>query len=158
MIFGIKMTNIDFCNPTDKFVRSISLDELLPQRPPFVMVGCLAHYEEKKVVSETTIQPSNIYVEDGVMQTYGLLENIAQTCAARIGYINKYILKKGIQIGVIGSLKNLKVESLPQVGEVIITEIVIQDEVLGMILALANLKVNGKTLVETELRIALKEE
>lgn len=110
------------------------------------------------MVSETVVQASNIYVENGVMQAYGLIENIAQTCAARIGYINKYILKKGIQIGFIGSLKSLEVESLPRIGEVITTEISIQDEVLGMILASANLMVNGKTLVKTELKIALKEE
>lgn len=158
MIFGITMTDIDFSNPTDEFVRSISLDDLLPQRPPFIMVDHLAHCEEKRVVSETVVQASNIYVENGVMQAYGLIENIAQTCAARIGYINKYILKKGIQIGFIGSLKNLEVESLPRIGEVITTEISIQDEVLGMILASANLMVNGKTLVKTELKIALKEE
>lgn len=158
MIFGIAMTDIDFSNPTDEFVRSISLDELLPQRPPFIMVDRLLHYEEKRVVSETVVQASNIYVENGVMQAYGLIENIAQTCAARIGYINKYILKKGIQIGFIGSLKSLEVESLPRIGEVITTEISIQDEVLGMILASANLMVNGKTLVKTELKIALKEE
>lgn len=152
------MTDIDFCNPTDEFVRNISLENLLPQRPPFVMVEHLVHYEEDKVVSETTIQSSNIYVDNGVMQAYGLIENIAQTCAARIGYINKYILKKGIQIGYIGSLKNLTINSLPRIGEIITTEIVIEDEVLGMILASANLKVNGKTLVTTELKIALKDE
>lgn len=156
MIFGIKMSDFDFHNPTDKFMRNISVNELLPQQPPFVMVDALTHYEEKIVISETTVRASNIYVDNGTMQCYGLIENIAQTCAARIGYINKYILRRGIQIGYIGSLKNLTIESLPQIGDVITTEIQIQDEILDMILVTAIVRKDNQTLASTDLKIALK--
>lgn len=156
MIFGIKMSDFDSHNPTDEFMRNISVNELLPQQPPFVMVDALTHYEEKIVISETTVRASNIYVDNGTMQCYGLIENIAQTCAARIGYINKYILRRGIQIGYIGSLKNLTIESLPQIGDVITTEIQIQDEILDMILATAIVRKDNQTLASTDLKIALK--
>ena len=156
MIFGIKMSDFDFHNPTDKFMRNISVNELLPQQPPFVMVDALTHYEEKIVISETTVRASNIYVDNGTMQCYGLIENIAQTCAARIGYINKYILRRGIQIGYIGSLKNLTIESLPQIGDIITTEIQIQDEILDMILVTAIVRKDNQTLASTDLKIALK--
>lgn len=43
-----------------------------------------------------------------------MIENIAQTCAARIGYVNKYILKKGIQIGVIAAVRDLKFLAHPK--------------------------------------------
>ena len=156
MIFGIKMSDFDSHNPTDEFMRNISVNELLPQQPPFVMVDALTHYEEKIVISKTTVRASNIYVDNGTMQCYGLIENIAQTCAARIGYINKYILRRGIQIGYIGSLKNLTIESLPQIGDVITTEIQIQDEILDMILATAIVRKDNQTLASTDLKIALK--
>ena len=120
------------------------------------MVDALTHYEEKIVISETTVRASNIYVDNGTMQCYGLIENIAQTCAARIGYINKYILRRGIQIGYIGSLKNLTIESLPQIGDVITTEIQIQDEILDMILVTAIVRKDNQTLASTDLKIALK--
>lgn len=152
----MKMNEFDFYNPSDEFMRSIRLSELLPQKPPFVMIDCLTHYEKDKVVSETTIRETNIYVEHGVMQGYGLIENIAQTCAARIGYINKYILKQGIQIGYIGSLKNLTIESLPHTGDVITTEVTVQDEILGMILAKAIIRKGNQLLVNADLKIALK--
>ena len=150
------MSDFDFHNPTDEFMRNISVNELLPQQPPFVMVDALTHYEEKIVISETTVRASNIYVDNGTMQCYSLIENIAQTCAARIGYINKYILRRGIQIGYIGSLKNLTIESLPQIGDVITTEIQIQDEILDMILATAIVRKDNQTLASTDLKIALK--
>jgi len=152
----MKMNEFDFYNPSDEFMRSIRLSELLPQQPPFVMIDCLTHYEKDKVVSETTIRETNIYVEHGVMQGYGLIENIAQTCATRIGYINKYILKQGIQIGYIGSLKNLTIESLPHTGDVITTEVTVQDEILGMILAKAIIRKGNQLLVNADLKIALK--
>ena len=120
------------------------------------MVDALTHYEEKIVISETTVRASNIYVDNGSMQCYGLIEILAQSCAARIGYINKYILRRGIQIGYIGSLKNLTIESLPQIGDIITTEIQIQDEILDMILVTAIVRKDNQTLASTDLKIALK--
>jgi predicted hotdog family 3-hydroxylacyl-ACP dehydratase len=86
-----------------------------------------------------------------------LIENIAQTCAARIGYINKYILKKEIQIGFIGAIRNLQVHTLPDVEEIIYTEIDVQEEVFGMILVTAIVKTTKYICAEAELKIAIKE-
>jgi 3-hydroxymyristoyl/3-hydroxydecanoyl-(acyl carrier protein) dehydratase len=32
---------------TDKELRQINVLELLPQRPPFIMIDCLTHFNEK---------------------------------------------------------------------------------------------------------------
>ena len=76
----------------------IDIHELLPQREPFVMVGRLVYFDNEKTVVQTEVKEDNIFVENGVFTVSGIIENIAQTCAARIGYVNKYILKKGIQL------------------------------------------------------------
>ena len=107
----------------DEILSSIDIHELLPQQEPFVMVGRLIEFDMRRTVTETDIIAQNIFVEDGRLSASGLMENIAQTCAARIGYINKYILKKGIQIGYIGAIRNLEILSLPQVGDTIRTEV-----------------------------------
>ena len=86
-----------------------------------------------------------------------MIENIAQTCAARIGYVNKYILKKGIQIGFIGSIRNLTILELPKVGDIISTTVEVIEDVFGMTLASARILLNGNTIVETEIKIAVKE-
>ena len=85
----------------------IDIHELLPQQEPFVMVGKLCHFDMEKTSTVTEIVSDNIFVENGVFTPSGIIENIAQTCAARIGYVNKYILKKGIQLGFIGAIRNL---------------------------------------------------
>lgn len=72
----------------------IDIHELLPQQEPFIMVGKLVSFDMGKTVTQTLIEDKNIFVESGVFTASGIIENIAQTCATRIGYINKYILKK----------------------------------------------------------------
>lgn len=141
---------------SEQFLRTIDIHELLPQQEPFVMVGQLVHFDITRTVTETTISSENMFVENGQMTDSGLIENIAQTCAARIGYVNKYILKKGIQIGFIGAIRNLEVKALPTVGDTIRTTVDVVEEVFGMILANASIECNGKTMVTTEMKIAIK--
>ena len=141
---------------SEQFLRTIDIHELLPQQEPFVMVGLLVHFDMTRTVTETTIGSENMFVENGQMTASGLIENIAQTCAARIGYVNKYILKKGIQIGFIGAIRNLEVKALPAVGDTIRTTVDVVEEVFGMILANASIECNGKTMVTTEMKIAIK--
>lgn len=148
----------DFSKPSDEFVSSIDVHTLLPQQEPFVMIGTMEHFDMRCVVTCTTIEESNIFVEGQHMSASGLTENIAQTCAARIGYINKYILKKGIQIGFIGAIKNLCVYDLPQIGDKIHTKVEVMEEVFGVILANAEISLNEKIIVSTEIKIAIKEE
>ena len=149
---------IDTTQPTSEFLENIDIHELLPQQEPFVMVGKLVHFDMQLTTTTTLVKDDNVFVENGYMTAEGLIENIAQTCAARIGYVNKYILKKGIQIGFIGAIRDLKILSLPKVGDIIETQVTVMEQVFGMILASAEVKVNNKTLVTTEMKIALKEE
>lgn len=147
----------DAKQPSEQFLRSIDIHTLLPQQEPFVMVGTLTRFDERTTVTETLVRADNIFVENGCFSATGLMENIAQTCAARIGYVNKYILKKGIQIGFIGAIRALTIEALPHVGETITTTVEVQEEVFGMTLANATVTCGGKTLVTTQMKIAVKE-
>lgn len=103
------MMKIDPQYPTEEFLKRIDVHELLPQKEPFVMISKLVHFDMSNTKTETLISEENIFVDNGLFSASGLIENIAQTCAARIGYVNKYILKKGIQIGFIGSIRNLTI-------------------------------------------------
>ena len=145
-------------HPSRESLTAIDIHELLPQQEPFVMVGALADYDEKSVTTQTTISPGNIFVDEGLFSASGILENIAQTCAARIGYVNKYILKRGIQIGYIGSVKNFQLFSLPRAGETILTKVNIIEELFGVTLARASVSVGDRSIAATEIKIAIKEE
>ena len=84
------------------------------------------------------------------------MENIAQTCAARIGYVNKYILEKNIQIGVIGAIRDFCVAALPTVGTTVTTRMEVVEEVMGMILAHAEISAQGIRIAQCDIKIAIK--
>ena len=127
---------------------------LLPQRPPMVMVDRLLHCDPVVTVTELTVREDNIMVEDGRMSACGLIENIAQTCAARMGYIN---LSKGeeVRVGVIGALRDMEIHSLPSIGSRIETKIEVSDEVFGMTLAHAESRSGDTLLCSGTIKIAL---
>ncbi len=150
------MIYFDVNNPLEQDLRKIDVHELLPQQEPFVMIGSLIHFDKSVTITETEVKAGNIFVDNGCFSASGLMENIAQSCAARIGYVNKYILKKSVQLGFIGAVRNFDIISLPKIGDVITTKIEIKEEVFGMTLASAIIKSNGKILATTDIKIAVK--
>ena len=141
-----------------KDLKEIPIRELLPQQEPFVMVDNLIHFDEKKTCTRFTIRQTNLFVEADCLNACALAENIAQTCAARLGYVNKYILKRSIQIGFIGAIRAMKVFDTPKVGDVLDTTIEVVEQIMDLTLVTATIKVGEKTLATADMKIALAEE
>ncbi|MBR4837802.1 MAG: pseudouridylate synthase [Bacteroidales bacterium] len=135
-------------------IEDITLSELLPQRPPFVMIDRLVSCDDVFAVTELTVRKDNIFVEDERLTSSGLIENIAQTCAARIGYLN---LNAGgtVKIGVIGAISNLDIIRTPKVGEKLETTIELISEVFQMTLVESVIRINGEEIVRANMKIAL---
>ncbi len=143
---------------TEEQLRAVDIHELLPQQEPFVMVGQLVSIDETITITETVVSPDNIFVDDGHFSATGLIENVAQTCAVRIGFVNKYIQHCSIQIGVIGTVKKFRALALPKAGQVIVTRVEKISEILGMTLCKAVVTCEGQTLVTTDIKIGVKGE
>lgn len=141
---------------TEEYLRSIDVHTVLPQQEPFVMVGALTHFEMMSSTTETKICESNIFVTDGCFTAAGMMENIAQTCAARIGFYNKYILKKEVQVGFIGAIRNYIVHDLPKVGESITTRVDILEEIFGMTLANAEVMCGDRCVATAEIKLSVR--
>ena len=100
---------------------------LIPQRPPFVMISKLLYSDERITRTSFLVTEENVFVEKGLFREPGLMENIAQTAAARAGYI----ARSGnlpVQVGYIGAVKNLEIGGLPGTGDELVTEIMIKDQ------------------------------
>lgn len=143
-------------NITEEFLRTIDVHAILPQQEPFVMVGTLTSFEMTTSTTETEIKGENIFVDNDTFSASGLMENIAQTCAARIGFYNKYILKKDVQVGFIGAIRNYVVNELPKVGSTIITKVDILEEVFGMTLANAEVRCGDRVLATAEIKLSIR--
>ena len=133
----------------------INILELLPQRPPFVMVDKLIYYDDITTETTLTLRHDNFFLENETLSESGVIENIAQTCAARMGYINKYILKNPVKIGFIGSIKNMLIEELPKVGDVLKTTIEVINEVFAVTLVNAKVEVADKLIAAGEMKISI---
>lgn len=138
--------------------RDIDILELLPQRPPFVMVDHLVDYSETQTTCELTIRKDNVFCENGELAAAGLIEHIAQTCAARLGYYNKYVLKVGVRLGFIGEVKDLEIVRLPREGETLNTTIVVMQEIFDVTLVNAEVRVGTEVIATTRLKIAQGEQ
>lgn len=136
---------------------NINVLELLPQLPPFVMIDQLTHFDEMQTTTIYKVKSDCLFVEGEVLNACALVENIAQTCAARMGYINRYIYKKNVKLGFIGSIKNLSVQRPVKVGEVLSTSIEVVEEVMLLTLVKAIVKVGEEIIVTAEMKIALSD-
>lgn len=141
---------------TEEFLRSIDIHGVLPQQEPFVMVDTLVHFEPMSSTTETLIRESNIFVKDGFFTAPGIMENIAQTCAARIGFYNKYILHKDVQIGFIGAVRDYEIVRMPSVGSTISTTVDVLEEIFGMTLAKASVICGNETIATAQIKLAVK--
>lgn len=143
--------------PTEERLRCIDVHELLPQREPFVMVSRLLHYDPRLTVCETDIAADNLFLRDGALSESGLLEVIAQTCACRIGYINKYILRRGVQTGYLGAVKRMHIDKLPVAGSRIRTTIEVIEEVFGTMLSSAKIECEESVIAEAEIKMTVND-
>lgn len=139
-------------------LEQIDIHELLPQREPFVMVDKLVYFDEKNTTTSFLVREDNLFVENGRLNACALAENIAQTCAARLGYVNRYILKRGIQIGFIGAVKDMKVIDTPVVGDVLTTTIHVLEQIMGLTLVTAVIRIGDRVVTTAEMKIALADE
>lgn len=127
---------------------------LIPQRPPFVMVDRLASCTVSDAVTELTVRHDNILVDDGKLSTTGLMENMAQSCAARLGWLNTNS-GKGVQIGVIGEVRDCKFFRTPSIGEHLTTNVHIIEDLGVITLASATVMTGEEELASCRLKIAI---
>jgi predicted hotdog family 3-hydroxylacyl-ACP dehydratase len=125
---------------------------LLPQRPPFVMIDAFVDEGNELMYSQLTVREDNILLEDGALSASGMVENIAQTAAARIGYICG-LEGRPAPIGYIGAIQHLRVTSLPIVGEVLRTSVTIQNQIFNATQIRGEVRRGDDVLASCEMKI-----
>jgi predicted hotdog family 3-hydroxylacyl-ACP dehydratase len=129
----------------------------IPQGPPMVMIDCLVSAEGKRTVTTLEVREDNIFCSNGILREPGLIENMAQTAAAGVGYIANRENRKP-PVGFIGGIKNLVIRELPACGEEIVTETIVTHEILDATLAEARIRIGERIIAEAELKIFLIKE
>jgi len=130
--------------------------ELIPQREPIVMVDEFLGMGEAVSKTRFTVREDNLFVDNGQLSECGLIEHIAQSAAARIGYIFKS-KNEPVPIGYIGSVNDFIFSRAVKPGETIETTVKVLQEVLNITLIEARCYINDKEVASSKMKIFIKE-
>ena len=144
---------------SDKVIaRGPEINDFLPQRSPMLMIDTIISCSDKTTKTSFKILPENIFLRDGFLAEPGIIENIAQTAAAGLGYsIKKNIPGKNVPIGVIGGIKDLKIYFLPETGTEIKTEVTVIYEVLNASVINGKVFSENRMVADCEMKIFLND-
>lgn len=134
------------------FIHTDDITAYIPQRAPIVMIGGILEVKENITRTGLQIAPDKLFVEEGVLKSPGLLENMAQTAAARVGYIAQQE-NAPVPIGFIGGVKDFEVFEFPPAGSFIETTTEIVSQVFNATMVAAKVQLNGKVIAQCELKI-----
>ena len=103
---------------------AVRIEEILPQRPPVLVVSSLLGHCADETVTSFTVGEDNVFLDPvRGFCAEGLMENAAQTCSARIGFISKYVENRPVSIGLLCRIRNFTVHCLPSVGDALHTSV-----------------------------------
>lgn len=135
-----------------------NITDLIPQRPPIVMVDAFVGIGADNIsTTRFTVRDDNLFVDDGELDECGLIEHIAQSAAARVGYLCRESGKE-IPLGYIGSVNKFELMFRPRTNDEIETRIEILQEVFNISLIEARCTVGGACAATCRMKIFLEQE
>jgi predicted hotdog family 3-hydroxylacyl-ACP dehydratase len=133
-----------------------SILSLIPQKPPFVMVGELLFSDDNITKTSFTVTADNIFAINGEFSEAGLMENMAQTAAAGSGNMAR-IENRPVATGYIGQVKNLEVFDLPKVGDELLTEVKMEVQVFDAGIVSGKVWCNDLIVAQCEMKIFINQ-
>lgn len=131
--------------------------DLIPQRTPIVMIDKLFYADKTSAATGLLIKEDNIFCKEGYLQEPGIIEHIAQSAAAQIGYFCK-INNVIPPLGFIGAIKNLKINCLPAIGSALVTTITVLHEIMECTIISGKVTCNDKQIAECEMKVFIQKE
>ncbi|CAD0006188.1 MULTISPECIES: hypothetical protein [Flavobacterium] len=131
-----------------------AVENLLPQKFPFVMVDRMISYSETSLIAGLNIQKDNIFLKDTTFLESGLIEHMAQSVALHTGYT--FFLKNEIgPTGYIGSIKDIEIKKLPQINDTIQSTVSILQEFAGITLVNIVTFLNNEEIASGQMKTVL---
>ena len=125
---------------------------LILQRAPIIMLDTFFEGNETEAFTGLTVQPDNLFCENGRFTEPGLIEHIAQSASAHAGY-KALCQQKTAPLGFIGEIKKLRVFRLPAVGEQLRTSVNVLSEVLNISLISAEIRSADEPIATCQMKI-----
>lgn len=131
-----------------------AVENLLPQKFPFVMVDKMYSFTETSLVSGLQIQNDNIFFDNNTFLEAGLIEHMAQSVALHTGY--GFFLRNEIApTGYIGSIKDIEIKKLPEINDTIQSTVTILQEFGGITLVDIVTTLNNEEIAKGQMKTVL---
>lgn len=132
---------------------------LIPQRPPMAMVDAFRGIDVDGLSwTGLTVRADNVFVLGGVFIAPGVIEHMAQSAAARAGYL---CMKEGraVPVGFIASIENMTFSCcLPHEGDTLETSVEVVADIFNMSLVHAVCRAGGNIVAEGNMKIYTQDE
>lgn len=131
-----------------------AVENLLPQKFPFVMVDKMYSFTETSLVSGLQIQEDNIFFDNNTFLEAGLIEHMAQSVALHTGY-EFFLRKETAPTGYIGSIKEIEIKRLPKINDTIQSTVTILQEFAGITLVNIVTTLNNEEIATGQMKTVL---
>jgi len=142
------------------------IKRLIPQRYPFMMVDTLEQRDAKTAVTTLAVRLDNYFaLPDGTLAETGLVEHMAQSCAALSSLANQSPTAAPSEtgdgggapaIGLIGEVKHFTCHRRPRAGERLTTTINFGMSFGSVTLATGQTVVDDEPIAEVNLKIFIQ--
>lgn len=132
---------------------STPIKQLIPQRPPMMMVDRMLTCDDIDAVSEFYIREDCIFLGEEGFSSPGIVENMAQSCAARMGCVD-LLHGNPIKLGYIGEVRDAVILRNPQCGETLHTYIHVLEDMFNVLLAEIRVESDGETIATARMKVA----
>jgi len=129
------------------------IEDFIPQRAPFVMIDNLLDASEETFKSDFKIVHGNIFLDNGYLREFALIENIAQTSSAGLAITKKFTGTKKPD-GYLGGISKLKLYELPKLDDTIYTIVSLLVQLENLFLIKGVNYLDGRMLMECEMKLA----
>ena len=133
---------------------SYPIDSLVPHRPPMQWVTALIECTDTTATATACLKDGDLAVADGAVLETALVECVAQTVAAALGYRSKTSGKAGWPgAGMLTGVSNFRVESRPTDGRELRVEIRELKRLGPMLMVAGVVSCEGKMVASGELTL-----
>jgi len=126
---------------------SIAIENLIPHRAPMRFIDALTECTESAAVATACFRADSFAVENGFVLETALVECVAQTVAAALGWHAQADGKTGaIHIGMLVAVSNFKIDSRPAIGKILRIEIFKRKRLGPMLMISSNISCDGQLI------------
>ncbi len=138
-------------------IASDKIVSVIPQRAPFVMIDELIDCSETTTNTRFQVQASNIFFDGKQLSESALVENMAQTAAAGVGYAAQQN-NTPVPVGFIGAVQQLHIYKLPLENDWLETEVTVTNKVFDVTFIKGAIRCNNELLAECDMKIFIQKQ